>query len=204
MIGNPSASTWTRSRYGFASALSCSTARCCSDSCLRTALAGAAAPFIFPGRKPKACQGRPATLHRLATAQPGRRRGRRDDAHASSPRHTRVRYSTAPCCETQRLDSDVSSPPTSRSRRSPERPTAEVNMKLKAVQSLPSIKLAGRVPGDLHVELIAYAEYYREPLGEPDRPLAARGSVAPHLHAPRLRVPGVESRAPQLRGGGEP
>jgi len=37
MNGNPSASTWTRSRYGFASALSCSTARCCSDRCLRTA-----------------------------------------------------------------------------------------------------------------------------------------------------------------------
>ena len=74
-------------------------------------------------------------------------------------------------------------------------------MKLKAVPSLPSMKLAGRVPGDLHAELIAYAEYYKEPLGEPDRSLAARGSVAPHLHAPRLRVPGVESRAPQLRRG---
>jgi len=48
-----------------------------------------------------------------------------------------------------------------------ERPTAEVNMKLKAVQSLPSIKLAGRVPGDLHADLITYAEYYREVLGEP-------------------------------------
>jgi hypothetical protein len=40
-------------------------------------------------------------------------------------------------------------------------------MKLKAVQSLPSIKLAGRVPGDLHADLITYAEYYREVLGEP-------------------------------------
>ena len=35
-------------------------------------------------------------------------------------------------------------------------------MKLKAIQSLPSIKLAGRVPGDLHADLIAYAAYYRE------------------------------------------
>ena len=40
-------------------------------------------------------------------------------------------------------------------------------MKLKAVQSLPSMKLAGRVPGDLHADLIAYAEYYKEVLGEP-------------------------------------
>ena len=40
-------------------------------------------------------------------------------------------------------------------------------MKLKAVQSLPSIRLAGRVPGDLHADLITYAEYYREVLGEP-------------------------------------
>ena len=84
MNGNPSASTWTRRRYGFASALSCSTARCCSDSCLRTALAGAASPFIFPGRKPKACQGRSATLHCLASALPGRYCGRRNDAHAAT------------------------------------------------------------------------------------------------------------------------
>ena len=40
-------------------------------------------------------------------------------------------------------------------------------MKLKAVQSLPSIRLVGRVPGDLHADLITYAEYYREVLGEP-------------------------------------
>ena len=40
-------------------------------------------------------------------------------------------------------------------------------MKLKAVPSLPSMKLAGRVPGDLHGDLITYAEYYREVLGEP-------------------------------------
>ncbi len=40
-------------------------------------------------------------------------------------------------------------------------------MKLKAVPSLPSMKLAGRVPGDLHADLITYAEYYREVLGEP-------------------------------------
>ena len=49
-------------------------------------------------------------------------------------------------------------------------PDREVNMKLKAVQSLPSIKLAGRVPGDLHADLIAYAAYYREALGEPIDP----------------------------------
>ena len=29
------------------------------------------------------------------------------------------------------------------------------------------MKLAGRVPGDLHAELIAYAEYHKEVLGEP-------------------------------------
>src|SRR5207247_4886343 len=39
MNGNPSASTWTRSRYGFATALSCSTARCRSGTCLRPDLA---------------------------------------------------------------------------------------------------------------------------------------------------------------------
>ena len=117
MNGNPSASTWTRSRCGFASALSCSTARCCSDSCLRTALGGASSPFIFPGPKPKACQGRSATLQCLASPLPGRRRGRRDDAHPSFLLRARVLRFTAPCCETQRLDSDVPSLPTSRSRR---------------------------------------------------------------------------------------
>ena len=91
MNGNPSASTWTRSRYGFASALRCSTARCCSDSCLRTALAGDASPFIFPGRKPKACQGRSATLHCLASPLCGRRRGRRDRDDLSCTRPARVR-----------------------------------------------------------------------------------------------------------------
>jgi hypothetical protein len=29
------------------------------------------------------------------------------------------------------------------------------------------MKLAGRVPGDLHADLVAYAEYYREVRGEP-------------------------------------
>jgi len=40
-------------------------------------------------------------------------------------------------------------------------------MKLKPIHSLPSMKLAGRVRGDLHADLIAYAEYYREVLSEP-------------------------------------
>ena len=40
-------------------------------------------------------------------------------------------------------------------------------MKLKTVQLLPSMKLAGRVPGDLHADLIAYGEYYKEVLGGP-------------------------------------
>ena len=40
-------------------------------------------------------------------------------------------------------------------------------MKLNPTYSLPSIKLAGRVPGDLRADLITYAEYYREVLGEP-------------------------------------
>jgi hypothetical protein len=40
-------------------------------------------------------------------------------------------------------------------------------MKLKPSRSLPSMKLAGRLPGDLHADLVAYAEYYREVLREP-------------------------------------
>ncbi len=40
-------------------------------------------------------------------------------------------------------------------------------MKLRPIHSLPSMKLAGRVPGDLHADLTAYAEYYREVLREP-------------------------------------
>ena len=40
-------------------------------------------------------------------------------------------------------------------------------MKLKPIPSLPSMKLAGRVLGDLHADLSAYAVYYREALGEP-------------------------------------
>ena len=59
-------------------------------------------------------------------------------------------------------------------------------MKLKAVQSLPSIKLAGRVPGDLHADLITYAEYYQEA----NRSLAARGSDAADLHTLRSRLSG--------------
>jgi hypothetical protein len=74
-------------------------------------------------------------------------------------------------------------------------------MKLKAAQSLPSIKLAGRVPGDLHADLIAYAEYYREVLGRTNRSLAARGSDAPGLHTLRSRLSGVASSAPLQRGG---
>jgi hypothetical protein len=40
-------------------------------------------------------------------------------------------------------------------------------MKLKPVHSLPSVKLSGRVPGELHTDLTAYADYYREGLHEP-------------------------------------
>lgn len=40
-------------------------------------------------------------------------------------------------------------------------------MKLKPVHSLPSVKLIGRVPGELHSDLAAYADYYREVLREP-------------------------------------
>ena len=40
-------------------------------------------------------------------------------------------------------------------------------MKLKPVQSLPSVKLTGRVSGELHADLTAYADYYREVLHEP-------------------------------------
>jgi len=40
-------------------------------------------------------------------------------------------------------------------------------MKLKPIPSLPSTKLAGREPGDLHADLIAYSDYYREVFSEP-------------------------------------
>ena len=40
-------------------------------------------------------------------------------------------------------------------------------MKLKPIQSLPSMKLAGRVPGELHADPTAYATYYREVVGQP-------------------------------------
>ena len=40
-------------------------------------------------------------------------------------------------------------------------------MKLKPIHSLPSMKLAGRVPGELHADLTAYAAYYREVVGQP-------------------------------------
>ncbi len=39
-------------------------------------------------------------------------------------------------------------------------------MKLKRVRTLPTVKLIGRVPGDLHEALAAYAEYYRSVHGE--------------------------------------
>jgi hypothetical protein len=39
-------------------------------------------------------------------------------------------------------------------------------MKLKRVRTLPSAKLAGRVPGELKETLTAYAGYYREVHGE--------------------------------------
>jgi hypothetical protein len=40
-------------------------------------------------------------------------------------------------------------------------------MKLKPVLSLPSVKLTGGVPGELHADLTSYADYYREVLDEP-------------------------------------
>jgi hypothetical protein len=39
-------------------------------------------------------------------------------------------------------------------------------MKLSPIRSVPSMKLAGRVPGELHAELTAYATYYREVFGQ--------------------------------------
>jgi len=39
-------------------------------------------------------------------------------------------------------------------------------VKLKPIRSLPSTKLAGRVPGELHAALTAYGTYYREVVGE--------------------------------------
>ncbi len=39
-------------------------------------------------------------------------------------------------------------------------------MKLSPIRSVSSMKLAGRVPGELHAELTAYATYYREVFGQ--------------------------------------
>ena len=43
---------------------------------------------------------------------------------------------------------------------------SEHHTKLKPIHSLPSMKLAGRVPGELHADLTAYAAYYREVVGQ--------------------------------------
>ena len=40
-------------------------------------------------------------------------------------------------------------------------------MKLTPIQSLPPVKFAGRVPGDLNADLTAYAAYCREVVGQP-------------------------------------
>ena len=40
-------------------------------------------------------------------------------------------------------------------------------MKLKPVQTYTDVSLKGRVPGELHAALIAYATYYRETIGQP-------------------------------------
>jgi hypothetical protein len=39
-------------------------------------------------------------------------------------------------------------------------------MKLKPVQSYPPALLKGRVPGELHATITAYAHYYRETTGQ--------------------------------------
>jgi hypothetical protein len=39
-------------------------------------------------------------------------------------------------------------------------------MKLKRVRTLAPVRLVGRVPGELHETLTAYARYYREEHGE--------------------------------------
>ncbi len=39
-------------------------------------------------------------------------------------------------------------------------------MKLKRVRTVAPVKLVGRVPGELHETLTAYARYYREEHGE--------------------------------------
>ena len=40
-------------------------------------------------------------------------------------------------------------------------------MKLKPIHSSPSVKLAGRVSGELHADLTAYTAYYRDVVGQP-------------------------------------
>jgi hypothetical protein len=40
-------------------------------------------------------------------------------------------------------------------------------MRLKPVQTYTDVPLKGRVPGELHAALTAYASYYRETTGQP-------------------------------------
>jgi len=49
-------------------------------------------------------------------------------------------------------------------------------MKLKPIPLSPSVKLTGRVSGELHADLTAYAAYYHEVVGDPIDlwPLVAR------------------------------
>jgi hypothetical protein len=42
-------------------------------------------------------------------------------------------------------------------------------MKLKPVQTYADVSLKGRVPGDLHAPLTAYASYYHETIGHRSR-----------------------------------
>jgi hypothetical protein len=67
---------------------------------------------------------------------------------------------------------------------------AEPPMNLERLRTHPPVALKGRVPGDLHEALAAYADYYRS---VHDRPVVARGPRLAHL--PRRR-PGLPSMAP--------
>jgi hypothetical protein len=73
-------------------------------------------------------------------------------------------------------------------------------MKLKPIPSLPSVKVAGRIPGDLHADLTAYSEYYREVLGERIDfwPLVVQ-MLRTFMHSDRA-FRGVASSAPAQRG----
>ncbi len=92
MIGNPSASAWTRKRYGVARARSCATARSRSDSCLRFSFAISGSPPTRAGVSERHARiGRRSLAVRKSSAAQGCVRKDRD--HALCRWHASVRRS---------------------------------------------------------------------------------------------------------------